>query len=94
MSEHGALYWRRQRTETQRTETRRTRVGLPGRAEHRSLRVLRAPSRLRRPLCACLWSFTMAARAASVRDAAIKTGETCAAKLQDGLTKSTETVAQ
>ena len=66
--------------------------GLP--ATHRSLRVLRAPSRLRRPLCACLWSFTMAARAASVRDAAIKTGETCAAKLQDGLTKSTETVAQ
>ena len=64
------------------------------RAAHRSLRVLRAPSRLRRPLCACLWSFTMAARAASVRDAAIKTGETCAAKLQDGLTKSTETVAQ
>uniref|UniRef100_A0A7S0EK96 SP-RING-type domain-containing protein n=1 Tax=Phaeocystis antarctica TaxID=33657 RepID=A0A7S0EK96_9EUKA len=35
----------------------------------------------------------MATRAASVRDAAIKTGETCATKLQDGLTTTTQTFA-
>ena len=39
-------------------------------------------------------SFAMATRAASVRDAAIKTGEACATKLQDGLTTTTQTVAQ
>jgi hypothetical protein len=34
----------------------------------------------------------MAARVVSVRDAAIKTGEACASKLQDGLTSTTHTI--
>jgi hypothetical protein len=34
----------------------------------------------------------MAARVMSVRDAAIKTGEACASKLQDGLTSTTQTI--
>ena len=45
------------------------------------------------PYCLSARAHAMATRAASVRDAAIKTGETCATKLQDGLTTTTQTFA-
>ena len=47
----------------------------------------------RRLHCLSAPAHAMATRAASVRDAAIKTGETCATKLQDGLTTTTQTFA-
>ena len=49
--------------------------------------------RLRALYCLSARAHAMATRAASVRDAAIKTGETCATKLQDGLTTTTQTFA-